>query len=86
VSFSQARSGLTSLLDEVEARHEHVVITRNGLPRAVIMSPDEYEALQETIEVLEDPELLGALRRSEEDLKAGRVFDWETVKRDLGLA
>jgi antitoxin YefM len=86
VPFSQARSELTRLLDEVENQHEHLVVTRNGLPVVVMMSVAEYEALQETLDVLGDEAALDDLRQSEEDVLAGRVTDWEDVKRDLELA
>lgn len=86
VPFTEARSRLTELLDAVEARHEHVVITRNGRPAAVVVSTEEWEALEETVEVLQDEELLTALRESEEDVAAGRLFSLDEVKRELGLA
>jgi prevent-host-death family protein len=86
VPFTEARAHLTELLDEVEARHEHVVITRNGRPVAVVVSPDEWEALAETVEILQDEETLAALRESEEDVRAGRVFSLDEVRRELGLA
>lgn len=62
VPFTEARAKLTELLDEVGERHEHVVITRNGRPAAVVLSNDEYEALQETLEILADEDALAALR------------------------
>ncbi len=86
VPFTEARSRLSELVDEVEARHEHLVITRNGRPAAVVLSADEYEALEETLEILEDPETLGALGESEKDVRSGRVFSLSEVKRDLGRA
>ncbi len=86
VPFTEARAHLTDLLDEVEARHEHIVITRKGRPAAVIVSPAEWEALEETVEILQDDELLAALRESEEDVQAGRLSSLEEVKRELGLA
>lgn len=86
VPFTEARARLTELLDDVETRHEHVVITRNGRPAAVVVSPEEWEALEETVDVLQDEELLAALRESEEDVKAGRLFSLDEVKRELGLA
>jgi prevent-host-death family protein len=49
VPFTEARASLTELLDLVEGLHEHVVITRNGRPAAVVISRDEWEALEETI-------------------------------------
>ena len=86
VPFTEARARLTELLDEVEARHEHVVITRNGRPSAVVLSTEEYEALEETLEILQDEETLEALRESERDVRADRLFSLEEVRRELGLA
>ena len=53
---------------------------------AVLMSVDEWEAWEETIDILSDPEAIEVLRESEEDVKAGRLVDLDEVKRDLGLA
>jgi antitoxin YefM len=86
IPFTEARARLTELLDDVEARHEHVVITRKGRPAAVVISPDEWDAIEETLEVLQDDETLAALRESEEDVKAGRLFTLDEVRRELGLA
>jgi len=86
VPFTEARARLTELLDEVNERHEHVIITRNGRPAAVVLSNEEYEALAETLEVLEDEETLEALRESEADVRGGRVYSLDEVRRELGLA
>ena len=85
VPFTEARSILSELLDEVSDKHEHVVITRNGRPVAVVISSEEYEALAETLEVLEDEETLEALRESEADVRAGRVQSLDEVRGELGL-
>jgi prevent-host-death family protein len=77
---------LTELLDDVEARHEHVVITRKGRPVAVIVSPDEWDAIEETLDVLQDEAMLVALRESEDDVQEGRLFGLDEVRRELGLA
>ena len=76
----------TELLDEVNERHEHVVITRNGRPAGVILSSEEYEALAETLEVLGDDDVLDALRESEADVRSGRVHSLDDVRHELGLA
>ena len=86
VPFSRARAELSDLLDEVEQTHEHVEITRNGRPAAILLSPDEFEVIQETLEILDDAEALDALRESEADVRAGRLHDWDEVRRELGLA
>lgn len=86
VPFTEARARLSDLVDEVEQRHEHVVITRNGRPTAVMLSAGEYEALEETLEVLQDEDTLDALRESERDVQAGRLVTLAAVRRELGLA
>jgi prevent-host-death family protein len=86
VPFTEARAKLSELLDELDERHEHVVITRSGRPVAVLVPADEQEVLEETLEILQDESLLGALRESEQDVKAGRLKTLDEVRRDLGLA
>ncbi|MBI2236978.1 MAG: type II toxin-antitoxin system Phd/YefM family antitoxin [Actinobacteria bacterium] len=86
VPFTEARAKLSELLDELERRHEHVVITRNGRPAAILVPPDEQEALEETLEILQDEDILEALRESEEDVEAGRLSTLREVRRELGLA
>jgi len=86
IPFTEARARLTELLDEVNERHEHVIITRNGRPAGVMLSSDEYEALVETLEVLEDEEALEALRDSEADVRSGHSYSLDEVRRELGLA
>ena len=86
VPFTEARSALSELLDEVVARHEHVVITRNGRPEGVVISNEEYEAIAETLEILDDDDTLAALRESAADVRAGRLHGLDQVRRDLGLA
>jgi antitoxin YefM len=86
VPFTEARARLTELLDDIEARHEHVVITRKGRPAAVVVSPVEWDAIEETLDVLQDDETLAALRESDEDVEAGRLFSLDEVRRELGIA
>jgi len=67
-----ARTQLSKLVDEAASTHERFEITRNGQRAAVLLGADDYDALQETIAVLGDSELLrdhlegmGALERGE---------------------
>lgn len=48
--------------------------TRNGRPSAVLLSAEEYEALEETLEIHQDKDLMDALHRSDKDLKAGPTY------------
>lgn len=83
--ITQARDKLTTLVDNAKKRLNEYVITVNGSPAAVIISAAEYESLKETNEILADKGLMRAIKQGEEDMKAGRVHDWEDVKKELGL-
>ena len=86
VPLTEARASLSDLLDYVRAQQEHVVITRNGKPVALLMSMDEWASWEETIEVLSDEGEMEALQRAEEDVRAGRLYTLEEVMKRLGRA
>jgi antitoxin YefM len=83
VPVREFRSRLADLLDEVADRREHVTITRHGRPSAVLIPVQEYEALEETAEILSDDDTLAAIRRGLEDLAAGDVLTLEQVRQEM---
>lgn len=85
VPISKARAELPSLVDSAKRKMDEYVITVNGVPEAVLMSHDEYESLKETLDILSDPQAMKDLREAEEDVKAGRLYDWDEVKKELNL-
>ncbi len=82
---TEARKHLTTLVDRVNRLLDEYIITVNGKPAAVIMSAQEYESWKETNEILADKELMKAIKEGEEDIKKGRVYDWEDVKKELKI-
>lgn len=48
VTLAEARQHFSALIAEVETFDEHVLITKNGRPTAVIISADEWEAIEDT--------------------------------------
>jgi prevent-host-death family protein len=61
VPVREFRSRLSELLSDVADRRDHVLVTRNGKPAAVLVPIDEYEALEETAEILSDSATLAAI-------------------------
>ena len=76
---TEARARLPQLVKAADERFERTVITSNGKPAAVIMSYEEYEAWEETLEVLSDPEAMRVIREADEELAAGRTASFEAV-------
>ncbi len=83
--ITKARQELTSLVENARKKLDEYVITVNGLPAAVIISAEEYESWKETLEIMSDPGLMEAIREGEKDIEEGRFYDWEDVKKELGL-
>ena len=54
LSLSEAKMKLSSLIEAVNTTDEEVVITKNGSPAAVLVSPDEFESWKETIAIRSD--------------------------------
>ena len=80
LSLTEARKELPNIVDEVFTSQEHVVITKRGRPAVVVMSPDEFESWQETLEIMADKKAVAAIERAERDIKAGRVRSWDDIK------
>ena len=73
LSLSEAKMKLSALVDNVRATDEQVVITKNGTPAAVLVSPDEFESWRETMEIRFDHESMDEIRAGLADLEAGRA-------------
>ncbi|WP_423917329.1 type II toxin-antitoxin system Phd/YefM family antitoxin [Candidatus Poriferisodalis sp.] len=72
--FSEAKARLSELADRVEDQHERIVVTRHGRPTFVLMSPDELESLEETLDILQDDELEASLRLSRQEAAEGQLI------------
>ena len=69
LSLSEAKMKFSALVDSLKVYDEEVIITKNGRPAAVIISPDEYDSLQETLAVRSDRELADEIRQGLEAFK-----------------
>lgn len=83
--ITEARENLTTLVNKANKLLDEYIITVNGKPAAVLMSATEYESWKETNEILADPGLMKAIKKGEKDIKEGKVYDWEDVKKELQL-
>ncbi len=73
--FTDARNRLSELIDEVTRTHERVTITRHGHAVAVLISPEDLAALEETLEVVAHPDVMRQLAESKVAIDAGDVLE-----------
>jgi len=63
LSLSEAKMKFSSIVDMVSSMDEEVVITKNGRPAAITISPDKYESVKETANIRSDAALMGKSAR-----------------------
>ena len=73
LSLSEAKMKLSSLVDSVYQTDEEVIITRNGSPAAVLISPDEFEGWKETIAIRSDAAFMDEIKKGLAALKKGNA-------------
>ena len=83
VPVHEFRSNLNELLSDVADRRDHVLVTRNGRPAAALVPIDEYEALEETAEILSDPGALAAIDAGLGELERNETITLEDLRREL---
>jgi antitoxin YefM len=72
---TKVKKELLEILKNMSEEHSTITVTKNGKPVSIIMTPDRYDALMETIEILADSEIMTSLAKSADDFKNGRVYE-----------
>ncbi len=83
VPVREFRTNLSELLSDVADRRDHVLVTRNGKPVAALVPIDEYEALEETAEILSDSVTLTQIQTGLKELAQGDSVTLEDLRREL---
>ncbi|HZB28861.1 MAG TPA: type II toxin-antitoxin system Phd/YefM family antitoxin [Streptosporangiaceae bacterium] len=83
IPITEAKARIAELADRVAREHDHFTITRNGRADVMLISVAEYEAMQETLDILSDDDALADLQQSREDFADGDTFDSDQVRAEL---
>jgi antitoxin YefM len=81
--LADVKNRLSEVVERLEREHGRVVITKHGRPAAVVMSIEDLEGLEETLDILSNPTLMRRIRKAEGELAAGEA---EELTKDEALA
>lgn len=83
----EARSQLTKLASQLEKSPEEgaIAVTRRGKPILALLNWDLYEAVLETLEIIQDKKLMSSLTQGIKEIEQGKGISWKKAKKDLGL-
>lgn len=86
LSASKARSNFYTILEEVAGGLKRFVITRRGEPQAVVLSPEEVESWEETLEIMANKKLTTEIKNAEKERKAGKGISEEELLKQLCIS
>ena len=71
LSLAAVKDRFSEIVDRVNKQHDRVIVTRNGVPVVVVVSVEEFESLEETLEILSDRDTVAALHESDQQIAEG---------------
>ena len=80
--ITKVKKEFLDVIKEMTADESTITVTKNGMPVSVMMTPERYEGLLETIEILAEPKVMKALAASARDFKAGKVYSHKDAWAD----
>ncbi len=77
--LATVKAHLSQLVEAAVTTHEHVVITRNGTPAAVLISYEEWERVVDTLQIMSEPDTLRDLAEADIDRAEGHLVPADDV-------
>lgn len=69
--LADVKNRLSEVVDRLEREHGRVVITKHGHPAAVVISVEDSDSLEETLDIMDSAALLADIRESLAELSVG---------------
>jgi prevent-host-death family protein len=83
LSLADVKNRLSEVVDRLEREHGRVIITKHGRPAAVVLSIEDLEGLEGTLELLADPKVMRRIKKANAELVEGKSA---TLTKDQALA
>jgi prevent-host-death family protein len=81
--LADVKNRLSEVIERLEREHGRVIVTKHGRPAAVMLSVEDLDSLEETLDILSTPPLRDRIRKGDRDVAAGRT---ERLTREELLA
>jgi antitoxin YefM len=71
--LAEVKNRLSEVVEEIEREHGRVVITKHGRPAAIVLSIEDLESLEETLDILGNSTAMAGISESLAELEAGEA-------------
>lgn len=83
INVTEAKKKLLEIIREADESFERYCIMRNGEPKAILMSADDYLGWIETLEILSSKQAVKEIRQARKEADAGKVIPFEKILEKL---
>ena len=81
IPVTKAKAKLLDMIRDIDSSDDTIAITKNGVPQAIIMSVDQYEAMCETISIMADANIMEQIQTSINEIEEQQnLIDLEGTK------
>lgn len=80
ISYTQARNNFASAMNKVCEDHSPIIITRQNQSPVVMLSLEDYNAIEETLYLLKSPKNAMRLMKALKDLENGKFSEKELLE------
>lgn len=85
IPITEARKRIYEIANEITTKGKRYFFTERGKPTLVLMSLEEYEGWNETMEILKEmPDIMKDIKKAEKEYREGKTISFEKVLRELG--
>jgi antitoxin YefM len=81
--LSDVKARLSEIAEEVDRTHERVHITRNGREYVVLISAEDLESIEATLELLSDPAAQQRIALAQQEIDRGEGLTPDQVEQSL---
>jgi len=81
--LSDVKARLSEIAEEVDRTHERVHITRNGREYVVLISAEDLESIEATLELLSDADAQQRIAKSQQEIDRGEGLSADQVEQSL---
>src|SRR3989338_4030274 len=83
INLKELRPELPEVIKGIDTKLDRYIVMKRGKPVAVMMSPDDYEGLLETIEILSHRETARRIKKAKEEIKKGKTISLEKLRNKI---
>ncbi len=83
ITLKELRPELPQVIKDIDTKLDRYIVIKRGKPVAVMMSPDDYDGLLETIDILSDKETVSRIKKARREIKEGKTISLEELRRKI---